>query len=107
MYTVITRLQLPPQINAEMAMKHMEESIPAYKGCPGLVRKYIGCDLDAKQAIGVYLWESKEEFQAYFERAASLIKAQTGTEPEYEIFETPVIVDNKSDEVIIDEFPKG
>ena len=76
MYTVITRLQLPPQINAEMAMKHMEDSI-------------------------------KAEFEAYFARARELIKAQTGTEPSYEIFETPVIVDNKSGEVIIDEFPQG
>ncbi len=107
MYTVITRLQLPPDITAEKAKAHMEESIPVYKGCPGLVRKYIGCDLEAKQAIGVYLWETREQFETYFARASAMIKAQTGTEPQYEIFETPVIVDNKSDEVIIEPFPKG
>ncbi|MCP5190651.1 MAG: YdhR family protein [Pseudomonadales bacterium] len=107
MYTVITRLQLPPHITPEMAKKHMEDSIPAYKGCPGLVRKYIGCDLEARQAIGVYLWESREQFETYFARVSAMIQAQTGTVPQYEIFETPVIVDNKSDEVIIEPFPRG
>lgn len=104
MYTVITRVKLPENITQEMAMQHMEESIPAYKGCPGLVRKYIGCDLAAKRAIGVYLWKSKEQWETYFERARPMIVAQTGIPPEFEIFETPVVVDNQSDEIIIEAF---
>jgi hypothetical protein len=104
MITAITRIRLPDNITEAMAMQHMEESIPSYKGCPGLVRKYIGCDLEAKQAIGVYLWETREQWEAYFERVRPLVKAQTGTEPGFEVFETPVVVDNKSGEVIVEAF---
>jgi hypothetical protein len=102
MLTAISKFRLREGITREEALDDIEESLPAYKGRAGLIRKYIGLDLERGEGRGIYLWESREAAEPFFQFAREMIKKQTGFEPEIEFWETPVIVDNGEDSVWIE-----
>jgi predicted RNase H-like nuclease len=101
MITAITRFKLRPGMSREEVIEDIQHSIPAYKGRAGLVRKYICIDHKEGWGCGVYLWETREQAEAFFTFAREMIRKQTGSEPEITLLETPVIVDNLTGEVTI------
>lgn len=59
---------------------------------------------DGATAGGVYLWNSKAEAQAkYTESWRSFVREKYGTEPIVTYFDSPVTVDNVTEQVITDE----
>jgi len=100
MITVIVRFPLPQGITLNDARAMFEASAPKYQGYPGLIRKYFLFGTDGKGG-GVYLWESREAAdQLYSEDWKKMIEGKFGSAPEILFYETPVVIDNISNEVI-------
>lgn len=101
MITSITRFPLPPGLGREAIVEDIQRTIAVYRDCPGLIRKYIGIDLDQGHGMGIYLWEDRASADAYYRVAMAKMKEQLGVEPEVNFLDTPVVVDNANGEVII------
>lgn len=101
MITAVTKFRLPPGLSREAIIEHMQHTIPVYKGRPGLVRKYLCMKPEEGWGCGVYLWETREQAEAFFAVAREMIRKQTGSEPEITLLETPIVVDNVTGEVSV------
>jgi hypothetical protein len=101
MITSITRFQLPPGIPTEAVKNGFLEVAPKFKHPAGLLRKYFLISADGKTGGGVYLWKSMEEARAFSEGVLrKMIKDKFQVEPSIEYYETPVVVDNVTSEII-------
>jgi hypothetical protein len=59
---------------------------------------------DGATAGGVYLWNSKEEAEAMYTQAwRAFVRERYGTEPVVTYFESPVVVDNVTQQVLTGE----
>ena len=88
MITAVVQFKLTEGTSLDDATAIMQGTAPRYRGMPGLVRKY-------------YLFETRDAAEAVFDDAwRALIKEKYGAEPSIDYFETPVVVDNVSDEII-------
>jgi hypothetical protein len=102
MITAIVRFKLPATVSSEQASKLFQGSAPKYQGLSGLVRKYYLFDEKTRTGGGVYLWESREAAEAvYTPEWRRMIAERYGAEPDILYFETPIIVDNETEEVLI------
>jgi hypothetical protein len=99
MITAISKFKLRPGLTHEKAIEEIKETIPVYKGRPGLVRKYICLDFEKGYGCGIYLWKTREQAEQFFAFARAKIREQTGSDPEITLLDTPVIVDNLTGEV--------
>ena len=63
------------------------------------MRKYVTLDIERGVGQGIYLWESREQAEGFFEAARAILRKDTGAEPEIEFWDAPVIVDNREDTV--------
>jgi hypothetical protein len=100
MITAMVRFPLPEGTTASEAKALFERSVPAFRGVPGLLRKYY---LFGEGPIGggVYLWESREAAERlYTPEWRRGLAERYGTEPEILFFETPVIVDNAAEALV-------
>jgi heme-degrading monooxygenase HmoA len=72
-----------------------EQTAPAYREVPGLVRKYfIG---NAQRAGGIYEWRSRADAEAWFTSDWERRMSQGyGAVPVVEYFDAPCIVDNEN-----------
>jgi len=101
MITAIVRFPIPSETTLETASNLFQGSAPKYRGIPGLVRKYYLWDEGT--AGGVYLWESRALAEAFYDADwREMIAERYGAEPEISYFESPVVVDNAHEEVIVD-----
>ncbi len=68
---------------------------------PGLLRKYYLFEPDTGVGGGCYLFQTRIAAEAVFnEDWRALIKDKYGAEPTIKYFETPVVVDNVSNEIV-------
>jgi hypothetical protein len=103
MITAIVRFKLPPNVKLASAAELFKGSAPKYRNLEGLVRKYYLFDEKTGAAGGVYLWQSRAAAErVYTPEWRKMIAERYGAEPEITYFETPVIVDNARDEVVVD-----
>ncbi len=101
MITAIATFQLPKPITLDDARKIFLSTAPKYQGVTGLVRKYYLLSQDGKTVGGVYLWNSREEADAlYTESWRAFVREKYGTDPSVTYMDTPVVVDNLSNEII-------
>jgi len=99
MITAIVRFKLPPTVKAEDAAELFKGSAPKYRGLPGLVRKYYLYN-ESGVGGGVYLWESRAAAErVYTAEWQKMIADRYGAEPDIAYYETPVVVDNATDEI--------
>jgi hypothetical protein len=104
MITVITMFQLPSPISRDEARRIFLSTAPRYQGVPGLFRKCYVLSEDGASAGGVYLWKSRAEAEAmYTESWRVFVREKYGTEPSVTYFESPVVVDNLTHEILSDE----
>ena len=100
MITAIVQFKLPEETSREDAMKTFKASVSKYQGMPGLIRKYYLYGDDGV-AGGAYLWESREAAEAvYTAEWHKMVAERYGSEPTVTYFETPIVVDNVSGDVI-------
>ena len=101
MITALVTFRLPNPITREQAKAAFTASAPHYQKVPGLIRKYYLLAEDGIAAGGVYLWESQEAAeQLYTEEWKKYIAGKYGTEPNITYFDTPIVVDNLTDQII-------
>jgi hypothetical protein len=104
MITAIATFQLPEPITLEDARKIFQSTAPKYQDVAGLVRKYYLLSQDGSTVGGVYLWNSRTEAEAlYTEDWRAFVRDKYGTDPSVIYMDTPVVVDNLSNEILVDE----
>ena len=104
MITALTSFKLPKPLTREEARRIFQSTAPTYLGVKGLFRKtYIVSD-DGATVGGVYLWNSRAEADAMYTDAwRTFVTKKYGTEPTVTFYESPVIVDNVTRQVLDDE----
>lgn len=101
MITVIVEFRLPQPISRPQARETFLGTAPKYRGLPGLIRKYYFLTQDGTRAGGVYLWQSREDADhLYTEEWKAFVESKYGSRPELTYLDTPVVVDNVSNETI-------
>jgi hypothetical protein len=99
--TALVQFKLPQRLTREKAREVFSSTAPKYREIPGLIRKYYVLSADGETAGGVYLWNSLADAERlYTEEWKKFIRDKYGADPSVTYFETPVIVDNDSGEII-------
>ena len=101
MITAIVEFKLPKPISSQQAKEIFLSTAEKYKGLPGLIRKYYFLTGDGATAGGVYLWKAREDAdRLYTDEWKAFVKGKYGSDPTVKYLETPVVVDNVSNEII-------
>lgn len=101
MITEIVKFSIPEDMSHEDVVAGFESTAITWKENPDLIRKNYLVDIESRTAGGVYLWNSKADAQKWHgEEFKTRVKAKYGSEPRFEYFETPVVVDNVADAVV-------
>jgi hypothetical protein len=108
MITAIVQFKLPKGISRAEAAGLFQGSAPKYRGVDGLVRKYYLFAADdtggGVTGGGAYLWESRAAAEKVYDAAwRKMIADRYGSPPDIRFFETPVIVDNLTNQVTVDD----
>ena len=104
MITAITTFRLPKPIARDEARRIFLSTAPTYRGVPGLVRKVYVLSQDGATAGGIYLWNSRADADAmYTESWKAFVREKYGTDPSVTYFDSPVVVDNLTNEILSDE----
>ena len=103
MVTAVVQFKLPAPVSREQAKEIFTSTAPKYQTARGLIRKYYLLSEDGGTAGGVYLWQSREDAESlYTKEWKSFVKEKYGAEPAIVYFQTPVVVDNLTKEIIED-----
>jgi hypothetical protein len=101
MITAILQTRLPNPVTKEKAHEMFRSTAPKYQGQDGLIRKYYLLSEDRHSVGGVYLWRSREDAErVYTDEWREYVKATFGDYPSLTYFDTPVVVDNLTGEVV-------
>jgi hypothetical protein len=101
MTTTITQFPLPPGVPADALKSGFLEVAPYFKSSPGLIRKYFLISDDHTIGGGVYLWDSRQSARDFSEGTLrTMIKEKFHVDPSITYFDTPVVVDNVSSEIL-------
>jgi hypothetical protein len=103
MITALVQFKLPQPVSREKAQEIFLSTAPKYRHTPGLIRKYYILSQDGGTAGGAYLWRSRKDADGlYTDEWKQFIRDKYGTSPTVTYFETPVIVDNATGEILSD-----
>ena len=103
MITALVQFKLPQPVTREKAREIFLSTAPRYLDTQGLIRKYYVLSQDGGTAGGVYLWKSREDAERlYTEDWKNFVREKYGAPPSVTIFESPVVVDNVTHEIVTD-----
>ena len=103
MITAFVQFKLPSAMSRDQAKEVFMSTAPKYQATPGLIRKYYLLSEDGGTAGGVYLWQSKGDAESlYTQEWKEFVKEKYGSEPAIVYFQSPVVVDNLTKEIIKD-----
>jgi len=103
MITALVQFKLPQPVTREKAQSLFVGTAPKYRETSGLIRKYFLLSEDGGTAGGVYLWKSRKDAEGlYTKEWGNYIREKYGAPPSVTYFESPVIVDNMTNEVVSD-----
>lgn len=103
MVTAVVQFKLPAPLTREKARDLYSATAPKYQTVDGLIRKYYLLSEDGRTGGGVYLWQSRAHAENLFTPEwRQFIKGRYGAEPQISFFESPVLVDNLTGEIIQD-----
>jgi len=101
MITTLVQIKMPVPMSLEKAREVFAGTASKYREVPGLIRKYYLLSEDGNSAGGVYLWESRDAAEAmYNPEWFAFIREKYGVDAEVTYFESPVVVDNLTAEII-------
>jgi len=104
MITALVQFNVPRPLSRERAREVFSSTAPKYREVHGLIRKYYILSQDGETAGGVYLWKSQEDAERlYTEEWKQFILEKYGVLPSVTYFESPVIVDNITGEIVTDD----
>ena len=100
MITVITEFAMSQPIPLEEARSIFLNTAPNYLNVQGLLRKTYIFSEDGKTLGGVYYWNSRQEAEAmYTEEWRDFVREKYNTDPKVAYFESPVMVDNITEQI--------
>lgn len=94
MLTAIVRFKLRPDVKPDDVLEEIRAQIPMYQAQPALVRKQISLDFARGEGVSVYLWRDREAAEQFFAMARTILRQQTGAEPDITLVDTQIVVDN-------------
>ena len=95
MITVIVNFKLPNGITRDEVITKFEQSTAKWRDNSNLIRKYYLFYIDRGIAGGVYLWKEKMHAEIWLgAEFKKMVKDNYGDEPSLKFFETPIVVDN-------------
>jgi hypothetical protein len=101
MITEIVLFRIPDGMTREEAIAKYRLSIPTWQANTDLIRKAFLFDEKSRRGGGVYHWKSIEAAKlghgAEFQKR---IQATFGSQPEFQFFETPIVLDNTTKQVV-------
>ena len=101
MITEIVLWRLPDGMSKADVTAKYRASVPTWQGKPDLIHKAFLFDEASRRVGGVYLWKNiaaaKEAHGPAFQ---DRISANFGSKPEFQYFETPIVIDNAAKQVI-------
>ena len=100
MITVVVKFNLPAETKAKEANARYRSTAPRFQSIPGLIRKYYLFDEETKKGGGCYLFESRAGAEATFNQEWRTRISELYGEPDVQYFDTSVIVDNVSGEIV-------
>lgn len=104
MITALTTFTLPKPITRDEARTIFLSTAPTYRGVQGLFRKVYLLSEDGVTVGGVYLWNSRAQAEAmYTESWRTFVRDKYGCDPTVTYFETPVVVDNVTQQILTDD----
>lgn len=102
MIIAMTRFILAQPVTTEAARELFLATAPRYQGVEGLLRKNYLLGADGRHVGGIYLWRSKTDAERFHDVAwQTAVFDKYGVMPELSLFESPVLVDNESGEVVV------
>ncbi len=103
MITALVQFRLPKPLSRDEAQEIFSSTAPRYRDFQGLIRKYYVLSEDGVTAGGVYLWQSRKDAERlYTDEWKKFIVEKYGSEPSVTYFESPIIVDNLTGEILQD-----
>jgi len=104
MITALVQFKLPKPVTMEQARGIFLGTAPKYHNSPGLIRKYYLLSQDGSTAGGVYLWKSLEDAEhLYSDDWKAFILEKYEALPSVMYFDTTVVVDNLTHQIIADD----
>jgi hypothetical protein len=104
MITVLVQFKLTQTISHNQARELFSSTADKYRDIPGLIRKYYILSSDGKTAGGVYLWKSQDEAELFYtDEWQQFISDKYSALPTLDYFYSPVIVDNLTEEIVVDD----
>ncbi len=101
MITAVVEFKLTEGMSLEDARKVFQSTAPRYLGMAGLLRKYYLFDPEKGTGGGCYLFGDRAGAETVFnDDWRKLIKEKYDAEPSVRYFETPVLVDNVTHEIV-------
>jgi hypothetical protein len=101
--TVVALFQMPPSTTLADAKAIFESTAPKYREVDGLVRKYYIFDPMTHKAGGCYLLKDRAAALHLFDdRWRTFVQSKYAAAPEVTMFETPVVVDNLTAQILVD-----
>ncbi len=98
MVTAIVRFNVNEGASREEVFESIASAAGRFEGMPELIRKNFLYDGERGIRGGVYTWKTLEAAEKVYAEGGSWrenIRNLCGADPDIEIFETPVIVDNE------------
>jgi hypothetical protein len=103
MITEIVLFDLPKGITREAMIAQFRDSVPRWQQNPDMIRKHMIFDLASGKGGGIYLWKCVEDAQRWHDESfRQRVLSAFGSEPSYQYFDTPVIVDNAARDIMIE-----
>ena len=101
MITEIVSWRLPDGMTRAEVTAKLRASVPIWQANPDLVHKAFLYDEASRRVGGVYLWKSLEAArQAHGPAFQERISSVYGAKPEFQYFESPIVIDNAAGQVI-------
>ena len=104
MITEIVLFDLPSGMSREEAIDKFRLSVPVWRANPDLVRKTFLFDEKSRRGGGVYNWKSMEAAKlGHGPEFQKRIQATFGSQPQFQYFETPIVIDNTTNQIFDEE----
>ena len=100
MHAVTWTYNTPDSLSPAAVRDLFRQTAERYIGVPGLVRKYFGLSEDRRQVIGIYIWNSKADADAFYSPEWLEGVSRRCAAPEKAEWEIPQVVESAEGRVI-------
>jgi hypothetical protein len=104
MVVAIVTYTFPEPVSLKDVKRAASRGAQRYLNQPGLLRKNYCLSEDGLRASGIYVWESKSRAEGFYDAEWRVsMTRQYGVAPQIVFLHSPVMVDNSSGRIVVDE----